>query len=85
MLVPAVLLAPVLLIASAGLWLLGRRPPDERARRRLHGAAALALGLAAVAVVVAPFYRTVGAAFEFVFRDPSGVNRELTSEISELW
>jgi hypothetical protein len=44
-LVPAVLLAPVLLIASAGVWLWGRRTPHERARRRLHWASALGLGV----------------------------------------
>ena len=131
-LMPAVVGAPMLLIASAGLWLLGRRTPSERARKRLAWGSAAALGLAAFAVVVAPsylpgrllnygdvraarsycmmlvprleavkrdkgaypsavrdlmpegrpvprllrtrqpFYRTVGAAFEFVIHDPSG-------------
>lgn len=130
--VPAVLLALVLAIAALALWLFAFRIDDAGTRHRLQWASALALGLSAVAVVVAPsyflgrvlnysdiraargycmmlvprlaaykerqgmypenvrdvlppdrpmprllnngesFYRTVGAEFEFHFRDPSG-------------
>ena len=129
---PAVLLAPVLLLASAAAWLLAMRAGEGAARARLSWTSAWALGFFAVAVVLAPsyllgvllnrsdvraarsycmmllprlaaskekngsypahvqgllpegrpiprllqteepFYRIVGAEFEFVFRDPSG-------------
>ena len=54
--VPTVLLAPVLAIASLGLWLFGFRVDAEETRVRLRWASALALGLTAIAVVIAPTY-----------------------------
>ena len=129
---PAVLVGPPLALASAGAWLYSLRVAEAAARSRLGWVAAAMLGVAAVALVVAPsyvagrmlnasdvraarsycmmlvprleayerdtgaypaevrellpegrpvprllqtdepFYRTVGAAYEFVFADPSG-------------
>ena len=133
-LLPALLIGPVMAIASVGLWLLALRPIQDTARNRFRWASALAAGLTAVAFVAAPsylpgrllnqgdiraarsycmmlvprleayrqeqgayppdvrelmqdewpvprllqtdepFYRPVGAAYEFVFKDPSGWN-----------
>lgn len=53
---PAVLLAPLLALAAAGLWLFATRAESEDVKGRLEWVAAAMLGLTAVAVVLAPSY-----------------------------